>query len=345
MFVNSLVNLLINGGFNFWQRGTTFTSVADSAYTADRWKYKKSGTMVHTISRSTDVPASAVTPYSLLATVTTAQASLGTTGLCYLQQLVEGNFSYKIYGKKICLSFWVKASKTGTYSVRIANSAKDRVLVKSFTVNSASTWEQKTIRLSHSITGTWNKDTSIGLELSFILGAGSNYNTATDGTWVASDLYAVPTQVNGLDTIGNTFQLAEVVLVEDNNGQTRVPNFVMAGRNYLDELLLAQRYFEKSYELDVAPGTAGASGRIGINAGDATNALPPVRFSTIKRSTPVVVLYNQGTGTSGQIRRFTGSSTLAGVASAPSNSTTGDITATVVAGALYDLHFTSDAEL
>lgn len=244
MFLSVLQNGIINGGFNFWQRNTSFASVADATYLADRWKYKKSGTMVHTLSRSTDVPSVSVTPYSLLASVTTAQALLSTTGLCCIQQLIEGNFASRLYGKKLALAFYVKASKVGTYCVRVANNAKDKVLIKEFSVSVANTWERKVIRISHDFTGTWLKDTGIGIELSFVIGAGSNYNTAIEGVWGSSDLYATSNQVNGLDTIGNTFQLSEVVLVEDNNGQTTTPSFVMAGRDIGEELRLCQRYYE-----------------------------------------------------------------------------------------------------
>ena len=33
-------NILINGGFEIWQRGTSFSTPADGAYTADRWQNK-----------------------------------------------------------------------------------------------------------------------------------------------------------------------------------------------------------------------------------------------------------------------------------------------------------------
>jgi len=49
-------NALINGGFDIWQRGTSFANAANASYVADRWCVETSGTT--TISRqTTGVPA------------------------------------------------------------------------------------------------------------------------------------------------------------------------------------------------------------------------------------------------------------------------------------------------
>lgn len=334
---------LINGDFSYFQRGVSFAAITDLAYTADRWQYTKNGTMVHTISRSSDVPSSAFGIYSLLATPTTAQASILAGNYIAIQQKIEGNMLRAFKGKKLILSFYVKAYKTGTYCVSFRNGDNTKSLIKEYTINASNTWEQKTIRITHDASGTWLYDTGVGMNVSFVIAAGSTFQGSKDA-WLSGNYMATSNQANGVDNILDTFQITDVCLVEDNDGQTRTPDFTLAARDVFGELLLCQRYYEKSYDLTVAPGTAGATGRIGVTAGDATNVLPPVRF-LLKRATPIVTLYNQGTGTSGQIRRYTGSTSLAATASTPSLSTTGDIAATVVAGALYDLHFTADAEL
>ena len=46
----------ITTDFNVWQKGTSFSSVLAGIYTADRWLYLKSGSMVHDMSLSSDVP-------------------------------------------------------------------------------------------------------------------------------------------------------------------------------------------------------------------------------------------------------------------------------------------------
>ena len=46
-----LKNLFINGNFNVWQRGTSFTAVGSNKYTADRWSIGKASTSVINVSK------------------------------------------------------------------------------------------------------------------------------------------------------------------------------------------------------------------------------------------------------------------------------------------------------
>lgn len=46
-------NLLGNPGFEIWQRGTTFNTIADAAFSADRWQWTKGGTSAANITQET----------------------------------------------------------------------------------------------------------------------------------------------------------------------------------------------------------------------------------------------------------------------------------------------------
>jgi hypothetical protein len=248
-----LRNKIINGSFDYWQRGTTFANVADGTYTADRWLYKKTGSMAHTISRNTtDVPSSAFGVNSLQTTVATAQASIGVSDNVAIRQRIEGNILRSIKGKNLVLTFWVKAFKPGIYCVSIRNGTNTRSYVMEYSVSTAA-WEKKTLRFTHDTTGTWAYDNTLGISIVFTLAAGTNLKT-TANTWANGDYLATVNQVNGVDSTSNTFQLADVCLQEDNDGQTRVPDFQLAGRDVFEELQLCQRYFEKSYDLNTTPG-------------------------------------------------------------------------------------------
>ena len=238
-----LKNKIINGSFEYWQRNTSFAAIANNAYHADRFHYAKSGAMVHTVARSTDVPASSSSVYSLLATTTTIDAAIASTDFVCVLQHIEGNVLRSFKNKKMVMTFWVKAFKTGTYCVSVRNGNASRSLVLEYTVNASNIWEKKTLRFTHDSTGTWSYDTGIGLTAVFVIASGSTFNT-TANTWQNGQFFATANQVNGVDSVSNTFQLADICMVEDNEGQTRVPEFMYAGRDYAEELQLCQRYYE-----------------------------------------------------------------------------------------------------
>jgi hypothetical protein len=107
------------------------------------------------------------------------------------------------------------------------------------------------------------------------------------------------TPVHGLPTItwGGTGNV-DVVRMMVNEGPAA--DFETAGRDISDELRLCQRYYEKSYDLDVVPGTnlgagypMGGHGWVvsGIASDDAIigSSRP---FLVPKRSTPIVTTYS-----------------------------------------------------
>lgn len=280
-----LKNKIINGAFDYWQRNTSFAAIANNAYHADRFHYAKAGAMVHTIARSTDVPASSSSVYSLLATTTTIDAAIASTDFVCVLQHIEGNVLRSFKNKKMVMTFWVKAFKTGTYCVSIRNANASRSLVLEYTVNASNTWEKKTLRFTHDSTGTWAYDTSIGLTACFVIASGSSFNT-TAGSWQNGQFFATANQVNGVDSLSNSFQLTDICMVEDNEGQTRVPDFMYAGRDVFEELQLCQRYYETSL---------GTGGQPSFYNGQ-TSKIWWVPYSQRKRVDPVLSVFNQPSG-------------------------------------------------
>ena len=342
-----LNNKIINGAMDFWQRGTSFATIANNTYFADRFVYQKTGTMVHTASKSTDVPTTAFGQSSILLTPTTAQASLTAGDFCHISQRIEGTILRTFKDKKMVLTFWVKAAKTGTYCVSFRNSASNRSLVKEYTVSTTNTWEKKTIHLTHDSTGTWVYDTGIGLRVSFAVATGSTFTTSTVNTWLTGEYYASTNQVNGVDNLADTFQITDVCLVEDNEGQTRSPSFTYATRTFMDELDLCHRYYEKSYNHDVAIGTVTDVNCTYIynNNGTTFTLFPQVPFKQEKRVAPTVTVYNPSTGASGSWQATSPVETYtAALLTALTRHMIVQVTS-VVGGRLVRGHFTADAEL
>lgn len=337
-----LKNKLINGSFDFWQRGLSFAAIADATYLADRFRHDKSGTMVHTISRSTDVPTSSLNTYSMLMDCTTADASIATGDYCFISQLIEGNVLRSFKGKKMVLSFWVKATKTGIYSIAFRNAAVNRSLIKEYTVSVADVWEKKTIRFTHDAAGTWLYTTGLGMYVQWILAAGSTFQTTPD-TWQSGNFLASVNQVNATDSTSNNFLLADIVLAEDNEGQTRDPDFMFAGRDYFEELALCRRYYEKSYELDTPPVTATAVNEIVHWCPTIVSTPHYYRFLETKRITPVMGFWNRG----GSINNWVDSS-LASRSVDTSAVYTHGVVIFVTPGAINRYvqgHYAADAEL
>ena len=236
-------NVIINGDFNIWQRGTSFAAPADVAYSADRWCSRNNTAAVFTISRSTDVPtvaeAGSLFNYSLLLDCTTADASVAAGDWVTIEQRVEG-FNWLAVAQKICtLSFWVKATKTGIYCASLRSSTGDRSCVVEFTINSTATWEYKTITFPASPSGgTWDYTTGKGVHIDIALMNGTTRQT-TAGAWQTGNFVSTSNQVNAMDNTANDFRICGVQLEE---GSVATP---FEHRGYGTELALCQRYFQK----------------------------------------------------------------------------------------------------
>lgn len=209
-------NTIINGAFDVWQRGTSFAAIANASYSADRWRYGMIGAAVHTVSQSSDVPtvaeAGVLANYSLLVDCTTADASIAATDASLVSHRIEG-YAWRNYAQRaLTLSFWVKATKTGTYCIGLRNAGADQSYVAEYIVNATATWEKKVIHIPASPSaGTWNYTTGIGGDLIFAIAAGSNFHGTAD-TWNSANNFATANQVNGTDSTSNDFRLALVQL-------------------------------------------------------------------------------------------------------------------------------------
>jgi hypothetical protein len=293
-------NAIINGDFNFWQRGTSFTSITANTYNADRWKYAKNSSAVHNISRSTDVPtiaqAGRIFSYSALIACQTISSSVGANDYVVYQQAIEGYNFLPIAQKTLTLSFWVKSNKIGTYCVCFLNSGVDRSYVAEYTINAADTWEYKKITITDSPSaGTWNYSNGAGLFVTFVLCGGSTYQTAANN-WQNGNFMATANQVNACDNAANNFRLCGVQL-ED--GAVATP---FEQRFLQHELELCQRYYEKSYDLGTPPGTASTTNGFISSRAVGSDIDINVPFKVRKRAVPSVTNYNPVTGSAGEAR-------------------------------------------
>jgi len=254
-------NNIINGNFDFWQRGASF--VTASGYTSDRFQVTEASGGSVDVTRNTDVPTVAESGfqsrYSFRVDVNVADVSIGNEGV-YISQRIEGNNYQSIHAKKAVLSFWVKSNKTGQYSCAFRNQAFDRSYVSPYTINVTDTWEKKEIALTLDSAGTWLFDNTIGIRVAFSLMAGPTFNTpdANKNQWINANATGLDSDVNFMDNAANYIQFSQVML---NEGEV-AGAFSRSGRTIQEELANCQRYYEKSYDLDTVPGTATSVGRL-----------------------------------------------------------------------------------
>ena len=241
-------NRIINGDMRIDQRnaGASITLGATIQYPVDRFPtYKDTSSATVTAQRSTTAPAGFTN--SIVVTVSTG-ATPAASDTNALWQPIEGfNVADLGWGtanaKAVTLSFWVRSSVTGTYSISFYNSASNRFYVATYTVNSANTFEQKTITVAGDTSGTWLTDNGLGVYIVWDLGYGTNFN-GTAGSWGSSSIRRTSGSVQLIATTGATFYITGVQLEV---GSVATP---FERRDYGRELIMCQRYFYKINAID-----------------------------------------------------------------------------------------------
>jgi hypothetical protein len=235
-------NRIINGDMRINQRAnTTYSINSGNIYTVDRWEAVEShANSVFAVQQSSDVPTGSGFSNSAIVTITTA-GTTGASDISIFRQQVEGfnvdDFNFgTASAKTISISFWVKSSVTGTYALAVSNSANNRHYIRHYTINSANTWEYKTVTIPGDTTGTWLKSNDVGLRLKFTLAAGTSYQGTVD-SWNAADVIGTSSSVNLTSTLNATWQITGVQLEVGSYATT------FERRPYGTELQLCQRYY------------------------------------------------------------------------------------------------------
>jgi len=211
-------NIIINGDMSIAQRGTSASNVSTGYHTCDRWNViRGAGTL--DVSQETDAPTGSgfVKSFKFLENGSGASPSAGDRN--YLQQRIEGqNLQYLKKGtssaQQLTLSFWIKATVTGTYIAELFDTDNTRQVSKTYTVNSSNTWEYKTITFPADTTGAFTNDNGVSLDLSLYLTAGTDFTSGTlNTTWNSNtNTNRAVGQVNALASANDFVQITGVQL-------------------------------------------------------------------------------------------------------------------------------------
>ena len=202
-------NLIINGGFDVWQRGTSGTKSGDGYggyLSADRWSSYYDGTVV---SVQEDV-----TVDNALVNTLRVQAA-GSTGRMYAYSNIEKGAKL-ISGKPISISFWIKGSKALTI----------RNQVRVFNANSTYSGVHVTTIGNLSVTTTWQKVTYNNINITD--------SSLTGSRWAGLWFY----DSNNEEGTDAWFEIANVQL-ELGSVATDFEH-----RSYGEELALCQRFYQ-----------------------------------------------------------------------------------------------------
>ena len=297
-------NRIINGACVIDQRnaGASITPT-NGQYCIDRWQNAVNVSSKYSCQQVADAPAGFT--YSLKATSLSAY-TIGAGELAGFRQYIEGyNIADLNEGtanaKSFTLSFWVKSSLTGTFGGVVSND-NDRTWAFTYTISSASTWEQKTITITGQTGGTWLTTNGIGLSIIFSLACGSTYLT-TPAQWNSNNSYGATGQGSVLATNGATWQVTGVQLEKGSTATS------FDYRPYGTELQLCQRYY---YQLTPSPSESPTNKLQWLYAvgGTTTSGRATINFKSSMRTAPTCTASITGT-TSGNGLQFINTETAA----------------------------------
>lgn len=237
-------NKVINGAMMVHQRGDA-SATGSAAYLAcDRFKTNNGCAAQVAVTKSSDSPDEFGN--STKWDCTTADSSIGASDFFLIQHRMEGqNLQDFAKGtssaKQFALSFYIKATKTGVYTVELEDVDNNRHCSKTITVSDTN-WNRYKIIYPADTTGAFANDNAFSLSINFWLVAGSNYNSGTlqSSAWgTGTTTRASSSNVNAMDSTSNDFFLTGVQLEV---GGT-VTDF--EHRSFTEELTLCQRYYQQ----------------------------------------------------------------------------------------------------
>lgn len=288
----SFRNLLINGDCRIAQRGNT-------AVVANTWMYGGCDRIAMFVGGTT--ASGTIQQYPGQVTQSTfAQGAVVTTtgaGSVYFQERLEALNTKHLNGKYVTMTAWVYQD-SGVAQNAFAQLAKPTTTADTFSA-------QTTLATGSTVpvpNGVLTK-----ISLTYLLGA-SEASLGLAAQVAFTNIGAVTAK---------NFYIGDWQLEA---GSIATP---FENRPIGTELALCQRYYEKSYDQSVAPGTSTYAGMvIHSGVGEASGLVNvTIKFSVVKRAIPTMAYYNPNTGAAVQWQYA--SSTIANAAIAATAANTG----------------------
>jgi len=300
-------NRIINGAMEIDQRNAgASVTITTNHFITDRWNAGGSQSSKFTVQQNAGsvTPPSGFTNY--LGCTSSSAYSVVSDDYFLLTQPIEGfNMADLGWGsanaKTITISFWVRSSLTGTFGGSLVNSAANRSYPFTYTINSANTWEQKSVTIAGDTSGTWLTTNGVGVYVRFGLGVGTTYS-GTAGSWSGNYYLGATGATSVVGTNNATFFITGV--------QLEVGSFATTfeRRPYGTELQLCQRYFYQSKDYGSSLSYTDGDFLVYGAYADSNNWMfAQTRFPVTMRASPTVTT-SDSAGNIGKITIFTSNS-------------------------------------
>lgn len=276
-------NMVINGDMRIAQRGTSFTSTGsannDNTYNLDRWVLLSDGNNTVNVSQSTEVPTGGLN--SLAMTVVTANRKFG------VAQIIEQQNIVGVQNQTVWLSFKARTSGSSLSNIKAVVLA----------------WTGTADSVTRDVVSAWNADGVTPTWATNWVAENTPSNLGVTNSWGEYRLSALCDASNirnlavfiwndDTSTTANDILYVDDVQLEINNSPTpfeRRPTAV--------ELAICKRYYEKSFDYDVAPADGVYSGAYISNIPFTDYwvlAIQWVAFSVEKRRIPDMSWFGSG---------------------------------------------------
>jgi hypothetical protein len=290
---------------DLWQRGTTITrtnAANNTGRMVDRHQQSVTAGAAKSITtnRSTNLPSPLVFPaqYSLEIVNNTAIASFPAGE--YIQSFVhfiEGSLFQPLYGRDFTVGCYVYSTIPGTFPISIVNGALTFSYVTTQAISAGWNYVSVVIPWSANITAIDNT-AAIIIEMGCV--SGTTFQVPTLNTWTSGNYVSHSSATNFFATASNTLRFAQFQVRSGQWTATEMQNsFQRTGITFLHEIQLCQRYYEKSYNLDVVPGTNTQQGMAAATSDANQSRFTGVSFKVAKRVPPTASNTWGQDGTSG----------------------------------------------
>jgi len=225
------------------QRGTSVTGLTSSStyQTVDRYKVEISACGTFTVAQSSDAPDGFANSFQI--NCTTADASLDAGSLFIFSQRLEGQDLQRFKkgtsaAESMTVSFYIKAHQTGNFVLELVDEDNGpRQICALVSINSANTWEYKTVTFDGDTIGSFGDDNGSSLAINFWFVAGTTFSSGTLSTsWAAR---VDGNRAAGTDNFADTTGSINITGVQLEVGEQATP---FEHRSFAEEWDRCQRY-------------------------------------------------------------------------------------------------------